>query len=79
MKDDLSKMKRSNPDKVIISADKTCNYYRCDLTQYDKLLTENVSKVYRKGNQTELNEVNIKVSKIAKKEKLENRMEIHIR
>ena len=41
------------------------------------MLTENVSKVYRKGNETELNEVNIKASKTAKKEKLENRMEIY--
>ena len=28
MKEDLSKMKQNNPDKVIISADKTRNYYR---------------------------------------------------
>ena len=40
------------------------------------MVTENVTKVYRKGNESELNEVNIKVSKIAQKEKLENRMEI---
>ena len=62
--------------KVIIAADKTRNYYKCELQQYEKLVTENISKDYKKANVTELNEVNTDAMKIANSEKLENKMEI---
>ena len=74
MKEDLKKMKTNDSKKVIIAADKTRNYYKCDLPTYEKMVTENISKEYKKANETELNEVNLKAAKIAKKEKLENRM-----
>ena len=41
-----------------------------------KLLTENISKEYKVANLSELREVNIKASEIAKKEGLEKRMQI---
>ena len=67
MKDDLKKMKRNNSNKVIVAADKTRNYYKCDLPKYEKMVTENISKEYKKANETELNEVNQKAAEIAKK------------
>ena len=76
MKEDLAKIKEKNSSKIIILADKTRNYYKCDLQQYEKLVTENISKEYRKANENELNQVNMEAVKIAKNEKLENKMEI---
>ena len=76
MKEDPAKIKEKNSSKIIILADKTRNYYKCDLQQYEKLVTENISKEYRKANENELNQVNMEAVKIAKNEKLENKMEI---
>ena len=75
MKEDLKKMKRNDSDKVIISADKTRNYYKCDLPKYEKMIVENISKEYKKADETELNEVNQKAAEIAKKLNLEKRMQ----
>ena len=76
MKEDLAKMKEKNSSKIIIFADKTRNYYKCDLQQYEKLVTENISKEYRKANGNELKQLNMEAVKIAKNKKLENKMEI---
>ena len=75
MKEDLKKMKMNDSEKIIIAADKTRNHYKCDLPRYEKMLAENISKEYKKANETELNEVNLKASRIAKKENLEKRMQ----
>ena len=75
MKEDLKKMKRNDSNKVIIAADKTRNYYKCDLPKYEKMVVENISKEYKKADETELNEVNQKAAEIAKKLNLEKRMQ----
>ena len=66
MKENLSKMKNDNPNNVIISADKSRNYYLCESEKYEKLLTENVTKVYKKASETDLHEVNCEAAKIAR-------------
>lgn len=48
----------------------------CESETYKKLLTENVTKMYKKASKTDLQEVNCEASKIAKKERFENKMEI---
>ena len=76
IKGNLKKIREDNPNKIIVAADKTRNYYVCDLQKHDKLLMENISKEYRLADPSELTQVNIRASKIAKKEGLEKRMQI---
>ena len=77
MKENLNKMTTENPNKVIVPADKTRNYYACPIENYEKILTECITNEHRLANESELDEVNQKAALIARKEKLETRMEVY--
>ena len=74
LNEDLQKIKSS--DKVFIFADKTRNIYEVTKESHDKLLTENITKTYRKDTQNEYNNINEEAKEIAKKLKIDNRVEI---
>ena len=68
--------------KVIVAADKTRNYYQLSLKEYDKLLTQNVSKEYKKATSQMVHEGNSKAKEWVKEigeqgPELLKRMEIH--
>ena len=69
-------MKENNPSIVIVSADKTRNYYACNVSRYEKLLTECISNEYKIALPGELNEVKLKAANIARKECLAKIMQI---
>ena len=48
LSDDVRNIKK-NP-KLLIPADKTNNLYELTPDEYNKLLTENISKTYKKSN-----------------------------
>ena len=48
LKEDLKKM--NELDKVIIAADKSRNFYTCDIEDYKKLRNENVTQQYKKSS-----------------------------
>ena len=48
LKEDINEIKTS--DKVFVAADKSRHIYKMDKQQYAKLLTENVTKTYKKSN-----------------------------
>ena len=80
MKEWLSNITSEN--KVIVPADKTRNYYQLSLKEYDKLLTQNVSKEYKKAASQMVQEGNSKAKKLVKNigeqgPELIKRMEIH--
>ena len=50
LRNDLSLIKRS--EKAFIVADKTRNLYELDKQSYDKLLTESVTKIYKKDDKS---------------------------
>ena len=41
-------------DKVLVSADKTTNFYKLDAPSYDKLLDNAITKSYKKANANRL-------------------------
>ena len=73
MKEDLSEM--SKLDKVIVAADKSRNFYTCDIPEYRNLINQNITKGYKKSTQEAVNDNDIKSGEIAVKLKLEGRMQ----
>ena len=55
---------RKNP-KLLIPADKTNNLYELSTDQYNKLLTENISKTYKKYNLSTMYTINAEAKVIA--------------
>ena len=61
--------------KVIISADKSNNFYTCDIPTYENLRNNNVEKGFVRSTFKAVKEVDMKTGEIAKKLKLEKRMQ----
>ena len=61
---------------MFVSADKSRNIYKMEKDQYQKLLTENVTKTYKKSSIQKLNNINGIAKKIAQKLTLEDRIEV---
>ena len=53
----------SSEKKVIVSSDKTQNYYTLSVKDYDKLLTENVTSEYTKATNHMVHDANCKAKK----------------
>ena len=70
---DLRSIKQSN--KVFVPADKTRNMYGIEPKEYDKLLSDNVTKNYKKSNLDMVNEINNEASTISNKLKLNDRIQ----
>ena len=65
-------MKRIKQDpKLLLSADKTNNLYKWTTDEYNKLLTEKISKSYKKADKSSLKRINTEAKNIAKDLKLE--------
>ena len=73
LKEDLAKLKKSK--SVIIAADKSSNFYVCDVADYRKLRNNNVQNEYKKSTMGDVEKVNVKSKEIAETLKLESRMQ----
>ena len=73
MKEDLSEM--SKLDKVIIAADKSRNFYTCDVPEYRDLRDQNITANYKKSTQEAVNDNDKKSGEIAAKLKLDDKMQ----
>jgi len=65
LKSDIREIKQS--DKVLVPADKTNNLYKLSVEEYNKLLTDNISKSYKKTKPSAINKVNKEAKSIATK------------
>ena len=72
--EDIKKINSS--EKMFVPADKTQSFYQIDKYTYNKILTENVTKTYKKSSKTLRNKVNMEAKKIAKKFSIDDKMEI---
>ena len=70
---DLNRIKRE--EKVIVSADKTNNQYKCSKATYDKILKENITKEYKIASTNSVKNTDIKSANFAHSLKLEKRMQ----
>ena len=59
--------KISSSEKMFVPADKTQNFYQIDKYTYEKILTENITKTYKKSSTTLLNKINMEAKRITKK------------
>ena len=75
LKRDLGEM--NELEKVIVAADKSSNFYACDIPDYRKLRNNNVQKEYKKSTSDAVNAVDKKSGEIARKLKLDERMQKH--
>ena len=63
------------PDSLLIPADKTTNYYAMNTKTYNTLITDNVTKTYKKSNDNTVKSIDQKTAKIAKELNLDDRIE----
>ena len=73
LQNDMKSIKQD--PKLLIPADRINNLYRLTTDEYNKLLTENISKSYKRTDKSSLNSVNTEAKNIAKDFKLEDRIE----
>ena len=73
LKEDINEIKTS--DKVFVGADKSRHIYKMDKQQYAKLLTENVTKTYKKSNISKINNINFTAKKITQKLSIDDRVQ----
>ena len=73
LKQDVETMK--NNKELLINADKSSNIYKMDKDTYNKYLTENINKTYKKSNRNKVNKINIEARKIATKVKIDDRVQ----
>lgn len=67
--------KIKKPNNLLIPADKTTNYYSMNTATYEKLITENVTKTYKKSSPKVVDELNSQSARVAEKLGLSNRIE----
>ncbi len=74
LKQDIAKVKAS--DQVIVSADKTRNFYKIDVHDYQKILPQNVTKSYKVANEQQLCNINKEAKRIATSLNIADRIEV---
>ena len=67
--------KIKKPNNLLVPADKTTNYYSMSTATYEKLITENVTKTYKKSSPKVVDELNSQSARVAEKLGLDNRIE----
>ena len=60
---------------VLVFADKTWNIYEMNAEKYNKLLTDNITKNYKLGNETTMGDINNELKDIAEQLGIGNRIE----
>ena len=73
MANDLKKINSS--DKIFVFADKTRNIYETSLDTYNKLLQDNITKIYKHGSEDNIWEIKNELKHIADKLSIGNRIE----
>ena len=73
LRNDISEIR--NTKKVIRRADKTRNLYKMEKDDYNKYLTENITKTYKKSNMNKVNKLNLEAKNIAGKLSISDRVD----
>ena len=73
LRQDVNKIKSS--EKVVAFADKTRNLYEMEKDQYEKLLRENITKCYKKTEDSPEKEIALELSSICEKIGISDRVE----
>ena len=73
MREDVKQIKQCG--KVVVPADKSTNLYKMDKDTYENHLTNNITKTYKKSDETKIAEIDKAAGQIALKLGLDDRME----
>ena len=73
LKDDANVF--NNTKEVLVNADKSTNTYKMNKNAYNKYLTENITKTYKKATKKKVNRINSEAKRIAEKLKLDDRIQ----
>ena len=73
LKDDVKVL--NNTKEVLVNANKSTNTYKMNKNAYNKYLTENITKTYKKTNKNKVNRINSEAKRIAEKLKLDDRIQ----
>ena len=73
LNEDIREIKATK--QLLVSADKSRNVYKVSKNDYDKLMHENVTKTYKKGDMNKVKNINRDAKKIASDLKLADRVE----
>ena len=73
---DVKEIKSSK--QVYVHADKSINIYTMSKEHYQKMLTENITKTYKKGSDNLKNNIDLEGSVIARKLDIADRMEVFV-
>ena len=65
-----------NSEKVFVQADKTQNFYEMSKDEYNKILTENITKTYKKANHDVPSQITKEAKELAKTYKVADRVDI---
>ena len=76
LKRDLTEIRSSN--SLFVFADKTKNIYKLSTDQYEKLLTENITKCYQKCDDSVKHKIDKETQKVAKTLNLDSKMEGYV-
>ena len=68
----LSKLKKNvktikNTKELLIRANKLVHFYKMEKGTHNKYLTENITKILKKSNESKVNEINTKAKRITAK------------
>ena len=63
------------PHQLFVSTDKLRNIYKMNKEDYEKLMHENITKTYKKTNESKIKTINKSAKKIANRLDLEDRIE----
>ena len=74
---DKDKKEIQKSKNVFVFADKTTNLYEVSANEYNKLLTENITQLYKKTENTTLSQVNSEAKTISDSYRLSNRVECY--
>ena len=73
LKKDIQEVRQSN--QLFVSADKSRNIYEMNKEDYEKAMHENITKTYKKTNQSKIKTINKSAKKMANRLDLEGRIE----
>ena len=73
LKKDIQEVRQSN--QLFVSADKSRNIYEMNKEDYEKVMHENITKTYKKTNESKIKTINKSAKKIANRLDLEGRIE----
>ena len=73
LKDDVKVI--NDAKEVLVNADKSTNTYKMNKNAYNRYLTENITKTYKKNNKNKVNRINSEAKRIAEKLKLDDRIQ----